>query len=162
MTREPKIPMSPEELPQQRIHEVVGLPDRPAEFDCEVGYSVFSDGAIPKNAPTNSTYLCQVEWAWSPAHNRLDAYYLHRGRSHWSLWSKYWDDNWMKWEQITVGYVPRRGVDQKQAAVYLLLEFWAFDAKEGDVDQFHWINEDGYLSIAELAAIAREVWGEAE
>ncbi len=27
MTREPKIPMSPTELPQQRIHEVVGLPE---------------------------------------------------------------------------------------------------------------------------------------
>ena len=38
MTREPKIPMSPEALPQQRIHEIVSLPERPAEFDCEVGY----------------------------------------------------------------------------------------------------------------------------
>lgn len=158
MTREPKIPMSPTELPQQRIHEVVGVPERPAEFDCEVGYGVVSDNAIPKNAPTNSTYLCQVEWAWSPAHNRIDAYYLHRGRSHWSLWSKYWDDNWMEWKQVAIGCVPRRGIDQKQAAVYLLLEFWVFDAKEVGVDKFHWINEDGYLSIAELAAIAREVW----
>jgi hypothetical protein len=158
MTREPKIPMSPSELPQQRIHEVVTLPERPAEFDCEISYDVSPTGALPKNAPTNSTYLCQVEWAWSPMHNRLDAYYLHRGRSHWSLWSKYWDDNWMKWEQIAVGCVPRRGVDQKQAAVYLLLEFWAFDSQECDVDEFHWINEDGYLSVAELAAIAREVW----
>ena len=26
MIREPKIPMSPEDLPQQRIHEVVALP----------------------------------------------------------------------------------------------------------------------------------------
>jgi hypothetical protein len=159
MTREPKIPMSPEALPQQRIHEVVGLPERPAEFDCEVGYGVVPGNALPKNSPTNATYLCQVEWAWSPMHNRLDAYYLHRGRSHWSLWSKYWDDNWMKWEQVAIGSVPRQGVNQKQAAVYLLLEFWAFDAKEGDVDEFHWINEDGFLSIAELAAIAREVWG---
>ena len=50
-------------------------------------------------------------------------------------------------------------MEQKQAAVYLPLEFWAYDAKESDVDEFHWINEDGYLSIAELAAIAREVWG---
>ena len=158
MTREPKIPMSPEELPQQRIHEVVALPKRPEEFDFKVGYELVPYGELPKNAPIKSTYLCQVEWAWSPAHNRLDAYYLHRGRTHWSLWSKYWDDNWMKWEQITVGYVPRKGVDQKQAAVYLLLEFWAFDAKEGDVDQFHWINEDGYLSIAELKAIGRAVW----
>ena len=54
--------------------------------------------------------------------------------------------------------MPRLGVDQKQAAVYLLLEFWAFDAQENDVNEFHWINEDGYLSIAKLAAIAREVW----
>ena len=158
MIREPKKPMSPEDLPQQRIHEVVTLPKRPAEFDCKVGYELSPHGELPKNAPTKSTYLCQVEWAWSPAHNRLDAYYLHRGRSHWSLWSKYWDDNWGRWNQIAVGYVPRRGVDQKQAAVYLLLEFWAFDAQENDVDEFHWINEDGYLSIAELAAIAREVW----
>ena len=82
MTREPKIPMSPTELPQQRIHEIVGLPERPAEFNCEVGYGVFQDGAFPKNAPTNSTYLCQVEWAWSPMHNRLDAYYLHRDPSY--------------------------------------------------------------------------------
>jgi hypothetical protein len=158
MTREPKIPMSPEELPQQRIHEVVGLPERPAEFDCEIGYGVSTGHALPKNAPTNSTYLCQVEWAWSPAHNRLDAYYLHRGRTHWSLWCKYFDNNMMCWEWIANGCVTRRGVTQKQAAVYLLLEFWSFDVKESYLDEFHWINEHGYLSIADLAAIAREVW----
>ena len=64
----------------------------------------------------------------------------------------------MRWKQVAIGCVPRRGVTQKQAAVYLLLEFWAFDAKEGSVDEFHWINEDGFLSIAEIMAIAREVW----
>ena len=38
MMREPKIPMLPTELPQQRIHKVVELPERPAEFNCEVDY----------------------------------------------------------------------------------------------------------------------------
>ena len=38
MMREPKIPMLPTELPQQRIHEVVELPERPAEFNCDVDY----------------------------------------------------------------------------------------------------------------------------
>jgi hypothetical protein len=66
MIREPKIPMSPEDLPQQRIHEVVTLPKRPEEFDCQVGYELFPYGKLPKNALTNSTYLCQVEWAWFP------------------------------------------------------------------------------------------------
>ena len=158
MTREPKIPMSPEALPQQRIHEVVGLPERPEEFDCEVGYGDSPNSEMPKNVPTSWTYLCQVEWAWSPAHNRLDAYYLQRGRTHWALWCKYFDNNMMRWEWIANGFAPRRGVNQKQAAVYMLLEFWAFDAQEGYLDEFHWINEHGYLSIAELAAIAREVW----
>ena len=37
MTREPKMPMRPEDLPQQRIHEVVELPERPATFNFEVG-----------------------------------------------------------------------------------------------------------------------------
>jgi hypothetical protein len=34
MIREPKIPMSPTELPQQRIHEVVGLPASNCELNC--------------------------------------------------------------------------------------------------------------------------------
>jgi hypothetical protein len=71
MIRDPKIPMSPEELPQQRTHKIVGLPEL---FDyCEIDYGTLSSCKLPKNGPTNSTYLCQVEWAWSPMHNRLDA-----------------------------------------------------------------------------------------
>ena len=62
------------------------------------------------------TYLGQVEWSWSPAHNRLDAYFLNRGRTHWSLWSRYWDDNWSNWADIAVGVVPLAGIMQREAA----------------------------------------------
>ena len=58
-----------------------------------------------------------------------------------------------------VGCVSLASSDDRTAAIHLLIDFWRFDAKEGDVDEFHWINEADYLSIAELAAIAREVWG---
>ena len=92
-------------------------------------------------------------------HNRLDAYYLHRGRKNWILWTRYWDDNWGKWEWAATACVAKKGVSEQQAAVYLLAEFWKEEAEESDVDQFHWINEAGYLSVAELGAIAREVWG---
>jgi hypothetical protein len=90
--------------------------------------------------------------------SRIDAYYLHRGRSEWSLWSKYWDDNWGAWEHNGIGTVHRRGVNQEQAAALLLMEFWKYDAQNSNVDRYHWINETGYLSVAELSAIAREVW----
>ena len=46
MMREPKIPMLPMELPQQRIHEVVELPERPAEFNCEVDYRLPAPSAF--------------------------------------------------------------------------------------------------------------------
>jgi hypothetical protein len=160
MIREPKIPMLPGQRPQQRIHEVVGLPERPEPFDCYVNYN--DVGSLPKNTNTNSTYLCQVEWAWTPMHNRLDAYYIHRGRSDWILWNKYWDDNWGRWGKVSIGTVSRRGVDQNQAAIYLLMEYWKFDAKEGGLDKFHWINEEGFLDMAELDAIANEVWTDTE
>lgn len=158
MTREPHIPMSPDELPQQRIHEVVTLPPKPEPFDCSVGYGQFPKGSLPSSVPRNMTYLAQVEWAWSPMNNRLDAYYLHKGRTHWSLWSRYWDDNWNQWSDMAIGCVPRREVSGHQAAVYLLLEFWRDEATENSLDRFHWINETEHLDIGDLAAIAREVW----
>ena len=161
MTRGPRIPMSPSELPQQRIHEVVSLPARPAEFSSYINYGDMPEKTVSQNPPRNAIYLCQVEWAWSPAHNRLDSYYLNKGRTHWSLWSRYFDDNdypW-KWVWVPVGCVSLASADERTAAIHLLIDFWRFDAKEGDVDEFHWINEADYLSIAELAAIARGVWG---
>jgi hypothetical protein len=159
MTREPTIPMVPEALPQQRIHEVITLPSKPEPFSCTVGYGQFPKGSLPSGTPSEMTYLAQVEWAWSPMNNRLDAYYLHRGRTHWSLWSRYWDDNWGQWSDMAIGCVPRRGVTEPQAAVYLLLEFWTGEVTGNSLDEFHWINETEYLSVADLAAIAREVWG---
>ena len=42
--------------------------------------------------------------------------------------------------------------------MYLLVEFWKEEASESDVEQFHWINEGAYLSVADLMSIAREVW----
>lgn len=95
-------------------------------------------------------------------HNRIDAYHLHRGRTHWSFWSKYWDDNWGRWDWIALGCVHRRDVSERQAAVYLLLDFWQEQTDEEDLDHFHWINTEAYLSVAEVMAIAREVWGDAE
>lgn len=159
MTCEPNIPMSPDQLPQQRIHEIVALPERPDPFDCHVGYGAVPADVIPKSSkPRSPIYLAQVEWAWSPMHNRIDAYYLHRGRTHWVLWSRYYDDNWGRWNWVAVACSHRRGVSEHQAAVYLLIELWKAEAADSGVDQFHWLNESDFLSVAELMAIAREVW----
>ncbi len=160
MTSDARIPMSPNELPRQRIHEVVGLPQRPDPFDGIVDYGMGGSSIVPKKLGRDAVYLCQVEWAWSPAHNRIDAYYLHRGRTHWSLWSKYFDDNDWPWRWVgnPVAAVPKKQADEKTAAVHLLIDFWNFDARNSSVDHYHWINQDAFLSVEEISAIGRVVW----
>jgi len=39
----------------------------------------------------------QVEWAWGRRNERVDAYYIHRGRTFWVLWIYAYDDNWSVW-----------------------------------------------------------------
>ena len=56
MTHELKIPMRPEDLPQQRIHEVVGLPERPAEFNFEVGYGCSFDWSARHGGPVTAGF----------------------------------------------------------------------------------------------------------
>ena len=43
-------------------------------------------------------------------------------------------------------------------ATHLLLALRQWDAKENDVDHFHWLNNAGLLDVEDVQAIAREVW----
>ena len=106
--KNPSIPMSPDQLPQQRIVPVASIPARPNPFDAVIGWNEKPDGVVLANGPRNPEYLGQVEWAWSRMNNRVDAYYISRGRSHWMLWLYSYDDNWGKWDWLPIGYVPRK------------------------------------------------------
>jgi hypothetical protein len=159
MTIKPKIPMSAQELPQQRIHEVVDVEPLSGRFDCIVGYGAVPEDVTSDEEPMSPTYLGQVEWAWTPTHNRLDAYYLDETMSHWILWSGSWNFNRSEFNWAPIACVARQGVTQRQAAVHLLIAFWRFDAENNKLDEYHWINDADYLSVADISAIAREVWG---
>lgn len=161
MTSVPKIPMRPEELPQQRITLVASLPPRPAGF---VGKRGPPESVLPPaKMPRSAKYIGQVEWAWGPNNTRLDAYYLstNRQRTHWFLWLRYYDDNWEKWDDPQVRtYAPREGVPSEVAAAYLLLDSWAEEAQDtgSNPGPFHWINSADFLSVEQLHAVARVVW----
>ena len=160
----PNIPMRPEEFPQQKMYVVKGLPPIPEGCDVELLDYESEHGlaGIPKKPTKKSIYLAQVEWAWSPMHNRLDAYYIHKGRTHWLLWSSTLDDQdvpW-KWNDHPVACIPVKGVAEQQAAVYLLLEYWKSVSAAFAVDHYHWINETGALSVGQIQAIADVVWSD--
>ena len=68
MTRSPRIPMLPGELPQQRLHLVKGLPERPADWSVKT--DSFAEDVAPIAMPRSARYIGQVEWAWSPMNMR--------------------------------------------------------------------------------------------
>ena len=154
--------MKPEQLPRQRVYEVLTLPQRPGSFHCRAGHGEVPEEAVPKKGPRAAIYLGQVEWAWGPMHNSLECYYLHRGRRYWVLWLRHFYEDWCRWEWHPIACVHHKGISEKQAAVYLLMAFCQNQLGEAECDKFHWINEEGYLSVAELEAIAREVWDSEE
>jgi hypothetical protein len=162
MSRTPRIPMLPTQLPQQRLHLVKGVPQRPEGWTATLGEP--RDAAVPAAMPRSSRLVGQVEWAWSPMHSRLDAYYLSmdRSRARWLLWSRYYDDNWSRWQAgSVVACGPRGGLDAKAAAQLLLAAFWTAECRDG-TDRFHWVNEDGLLSAGEMSELAVVAWPEGE
>lgn len=56
------IPMAPSLLPQQRLYEVVTLPDLPKGLDPKIEiYEPFLRN-LPKTSPRKLIYLFSVEW----------------------------------------------------------------------------------------------------
>jgi hypothetical protein len=160
MTEVPKLPMHPSDLPQQRVYEVVSLPPRPARFEFGVGYSGFPLGVKPKQGvPRSPELLIQVEWAETIYNSGVEAFYLQARRKHWLLWLRGLDDNacpW-RWDWALVGYCNRAGVEKVAAASHLLLEYWRQEKLSFRRDPYDWVNEEGFLSVADIRAIVREL-----
>jgi hypothetical protein len=161
MFEKPKIPMRPEDVPQQRLKLVVELPPRPAGFkgNCQF-YNPMPEEVEPKRGPRKPVCLGSVEWAWDPNYSRVDSYYLSSHKSYWLLWIGGTDENsWdLKWRWVPYAYAPKSSVDEKNAAIYLLLDAWMSEASNTSLDHYHWIDCPDLLSVAEISEIARNVW----
>jgi hypothetical protein len=167
--------MCPDELPQQKVYEVVELPIHPLDFEASCLMHCGSrddrndyewkipEDVLPQRFPGAATFVAQVEWAWDPCHTRLDSYFIcsNNKRTHWFLWIRSPDDNaWAyRMNSLLYAYCPRRKYNRKTAAMHLLLHAWRYELAECKRDRFDWINDVGILTVSEVHAIAREVWG---
>ena len=71
------IPMTPDALPKQRLNEVVGLPEKPDDLNVLIQWTNgIGSKKYPKGTPRKLTFVCSVEWAWSPMNNRNANYYI--------------------------------------------------------------------------------------
>jgi hypothetical protein len=114
----------------------------------------------------NTSFLCAVEWSWSPVNERMESYYLQRRHKHWILWIRSYDDNYGRWERPTAMVrCPREKVDEddKRAAMVLLAAFLTECIRlwDPELDRFHAITETGSLSMEEIDVVANAVWNTA-
>jgi hypothetical protein len=156
--KQPRVPMLPNELPQQRIYAVEDIPPIPEGLEVEISYGLPSN---LKHPPRNPAYLFQAEWAWSPNHGKVNAYYLHKGRRDWTLYLTYFDEDQSPWgwsPKVPVARSTLKQLDERQAAFLLTIAILSFDKETLGVGRFHMINDEGLLAVADLQAIARRVW----
>jgi hypothetical protein len=154
----PRVAMTPEQLPQQRIHEVVALPPEPANFDPVVCFGSDKMGIFPKRRPTKMLYLGSAEWAWSPMNGRITAYHLHRGRTHWLLNLQNLDVDDPQFEWVVGAYATATCKDARQVAIHLMMALWQNEASDCHLDRFHWLNQSAFLTVSDWMAIGRAVW----
>jgi len=144
--------------------EVVEFPPRPKNFYGRVDWI---DPLLGKNRPSRKPnkayYLGTVSWAWSPMNNRIDAYYLTFRNSYWMLWVRDCDAIWWNTpdeEWFLGAYCLKRRATVREAALYLLMDLWEEDTKKAELDHFHYIHEEGLLSMADFRTLGRLVWPE--
>ena len=155
------IPMTPHILPKQRLNEVVEIPDKPDDLNVLIHWKdPISAKNYPKGTPRKLTFVCSVEWAWSPMHNRIANYYINPKPWGWAFWDNILDDYTVPWSWYWnfIAYSGKTEADERTIATYMLLEAWRDEAEEQMLDHYHWINNTGCLEVEDIKAIARKVW----
>jgi hypothetical protein len=153
------LPMTPDQLPEQRLVEVVALPKVPDSFEPIPCLFFVPDHILPRKLPREMTFLGTVEWAWGPRSSRIETYWLHRARRHWVVWIE--DRDWTndpeyKWQ--VAAYAKRTGVSAEAAVPHLILARWELEMEERQLDHFHFVSNEGMLTVPAWMAIGRAVW----
>jgi hypothetical protein len=127
-----------------------------AEFDL-TGKGKLSTSSKPDNA----SFLCTLEWSWTPMNYRRESYYLKPAPAHWLLWITRYDDNYGKWQKpFVIARCSLSGLDAKAAGMSLLAAVMLEDIRRFDptLDRFHDVSAVGMLSARDIAEVAKAVW----
>ena len=152
--------MSPDHIPQQRVAAVISVPEKPTGLVIRQWYEQPKLLDAPKRSPRNVELICGAEWAWSPMHNRIDNYYLNPRRTGWLLWNNWVEDGGFPWtwHWDLMAHCEKGKFDEKTIAIHLIKALWECEQKHQMLDEYHWINNTGLLSVEEIQAIARKIW----
>lgn len=78
-------------------------------------------------APPGLSFICAVNWSFSPGRERRDGLFIGRtgvGGFSWVLWRFSYDDNWERWDWEPLAATDRSLGSAKLAASFMLERWW--------------------------------------
>lgn len=163
--RKPRIPMSPTQLPQQRVTTVIRMPDRPTEFHSCPAFDSEQHCELQQQCiPDSADYLCSLEWAWGPTNDLLVGYYLSddNERNLWLLWTHAYNEDSLDWVSLLQRFAPRLDLSERDAAILLLHDCLLSERRRSGLEKYHWVAKEGLLNSSEVECVAREIWGSSD
>jgi hypothetical protein len=172
-----KVAMSPEELPRQRLFQLMELPEPPQDFELVSGETLQNIRLLEPGE--DASLIVQAEWAWSPMHSRVSNWEIGQDetKQNWVLWCSHHTDEseladwcdpdadeedleWVAiWSSEVVAACPRGELSEQDASMLLLLAAW-IEERDGDMelDRPHFYGAIGVLNIDVIRSIERVVW----
>ena len=172
-----KVAMSPEELPRQRLFQLMELPEPTRDFELVSGETLQNIRLLEPGE--DASLIVQAEWAWSPMHSRVSNWEigLDETKENWVLWCSHHTDEseladwcdpdgdeddleWVAiWSSEVIAACPRGELSEHDASILLLLEAWT-EERDGDMelDRPHFYGAIGLLNIDVIRSIERVVW----
>ena len=147
------------DFPQQKIFEVKDLPSINTSNKLYIDSEKPLQKNRPKIKPQKVVFLFSVEWMWSPAHNRIDSYFINIKPSQYYLWNCFFDRHSFSsdyWDFI--GYTDNKKGNLCDISINLIKKYWEFEAKDSSLDHFHVISSEGLLKVGDIKSLGRSVW----
>ena len=147
------------DFPQQKIFEVKDLPSINTSNKLYIDNEKPLQKNRPKIKPQKVVFLFSVEWMWSPAHNRIDSYFINIKPSQYYLWNCFFDRHSFSsdyWDFI--GYTDNKKGNLCDISINLIKKYWEFEAKDSSLDHFHVISSEGLLKVGDIKSLGRSVW----
>ena len=146
------------EFPQQKIFEVKDLPSINNSNKLYIDSEEPLQKNRPKIRPQKVVFLFSVEWMWSPAHNRVDSYFIKIKPSRYYLWNSFFDRHSFSDYWDFIGYTDNKKGDLHEISMNIIKNYWEVEAKDSCLDHFHVISMEGLLKVSDIKAIGRSVW----
>ena len=146
------------EFPQQKIFEVKDLPSINNYNKIYIDSEKPLQKNRPKKKPQKVVFLFSVEWMWSPAHSRIDSYFINIKPSRYYLWNSFFDRHSFSDYWDFIGYTENKKGDLHEISMNIIKNYWEVEAKDSCLDHFHVISMEGLLKVSDIKSIGRSIW----